>query len=292
MTLGAHPHIGRAIGVAACDAGMRLDIALVRLFGPEVALDDHVGLCKARVDIPVPELGTVRHVRRFCGLRFDPAGEKGLIDQRCIGLRGRIDIDDMRQDFVFDLDQFQRFAGGLCVDGGHRGDSVAIVESLGSRHAVVENVQKLGIAVRQVGQVCCGDDGLDAFDRFGAGCVDPDDPRMGMRAAQYAPDQLTRHVEIRTIARAPGDLVDAIGPQRTGTDRLELLVSKFGIKAHDASPLISAAASATARTILSYPVHRHRFPASQNLISSSVGDGFASRSALAAIRKPGVHTPH
>src|SRR5581483_4848820 len=55
---------------------------------------------------------------------------------------------------------------------------------------------------------------------------------------------------------------------------------------------ISAAAFCTARTILSYPVHRQRLPASHQRISSSVGFGFLSSSAFAATRKPGVQNPH
>src|SRR3972149_3707086 len=40
------------------------------------------------------------------------------------------------------------------------------------------------------------------------------------------------------------------------------------------------------------PVQRQRLPASQNLISCSVGLGFCSRRAVEATRKPGVQMPH
>jgi len=48
------------------------------------------------------------------------------------------------------------------------------------------------------------------------------------------------------------------------------------------------AALSTASKIFRYPVHRHRLPLSASLISSRVGAGFASSSARAASRKPGV----
>ena len=55
---------------------------------------------------------------------------------------------------------------------------------------------------------------------------------------------------------------------------------------------MSAAVSSTARTILSYPVHRHRLPASQNRTSSSLGCEFLRSNASDATSMPDVQMPH
>ena len=55
---------------------------------------------------------------------------------------------------------------------------------------------------------------------------------------------------------------------------------------------ILLAASITALTILSYPVHLQRFPANHRRIRSSEGLGSASKSAFDATINPGVHIPH
>jgi hypothetical protein len=48
-------------------------------------------------------------VRRLFGLGINPLGEKIVVQQRRT-IRHRIfDIDDMRQNLVLDLDQFERF---------------------------------------------------------------------------------------------------------------------------------------------------------------------------------------
>src|SRR6202011_1163413 len=87
-----------------------------------------------------------------------------------------------------------------------------------------------------------------------------------------------------------GDLVDAVRTDRAGADDLEARLVE--VTHADASPRMTAAASSTARMILSYPVQRHRLPASQWRTSASVGFGFFSRSARAATMNPGVQMPH
>src|SRR5207248_4263014 len=53
VALGAHPHLALSVGPDVGKARMRLDIALVRLFGPEGPLDDDIGLLEALLDISV-----------------------------------------------------------------------------------------------------------------------------------------------------------------------------------------------------------------------------------------------
>ena len=74
------------------------------------------------------------------------------------------------------------------------------------------------------------------------------------------------------------------------TEQLECLVDRSGALVvegrRDHAPALAAAW--TARTMLWYPVQRHRFPSSPSRISSSVGFGFSSSSEIVAITNPGV----
>ena len=69
---------------------------------------------------------------------------------------------------------------------------------------------------------------------------------MGMRASDHMPVDLTLHVEVGAVARAAGDFIETVGPDRARTDNFELLIG-----VHAASPRIVLAASNTARMILS-----------------------------------------
>src|SRR5262249_54872641 len=123
---------------------------------------------------------------------------------------------------------------------------------------------------------------------------DRPNPRVGMWAAQDLADQHARRRKVGAEFGSAGHLVQTIGPNRTRAYDLEgiTLGNRLYIERHQRPSRISAAALTTARTILSYPVQRHRFPASQYRTSFSVGFGLRSRSAFEATRKPGVHTPH
>ena len=57
-------------------------------------------------------------------------------------------------------------------------------------------------------------------------------------------------------------------------------------RGRDHAPALAAAS--TARTMLWYPVQRHRFPSSACLISPSDGLGFSFKSETVAITNPGV----
>src|SRR5207302_10956117 len=121
--------------------------------------------------------------------------------------------------------------------------------------------------------------------------IDRDDPRVRMGAPQHAADELAGQAEVGAEARAPGHLVDAVRADRAGPD-VALRVPVRQCLGHGYPFLIVAAASFTSLTILSYPVHRQRLPASQNRISCSDGSGVRSSSALLATRNPGVQIPH
>jgi hypothetical protein len=89
----------------------------------------------------------------------------------------------MRQPLVGDLDQLECLACCPGIDGGHRGDRMAVVERCRPGHAIVEQVAMRLVTTGEVRQVRGRDHRLDALQRLGARGVDADDPRMGVRAA-------------------------------------------------------------------------------------------------------------
>ena len=80
--------------------------------------------------------------------------------------------------------------------------------------------------------------------------------------------------------------------EKTAYEMSDVIVHVSTNFIHYALSFISSATSNTALTILSYPVHLHKLPASQYLTSVSEGEGLWSNNALAAIKKPGVQIPH
>ena len=251
MALRADPQVGGAVGADIRHAGMRLDIALVRLLGLEGAFDDEIGLPETLLDIAMAVLGALGDVGRLVGLGLDALGEDGVVEHGRGGLHRLIDIGHMRQDLIVDLDQLQRLPGRAGIDRGDRGHRMAIIERLLARHAVVEDVVHGGIAIGEIGQVGRGDHRLHAGQLLRLRGVDLPDRGVGVRAAQNAPDQLAGHVEVRAVARAAGHLVDAVGTDGTRADGGEIACGVARIESHGQAPFITLAASWTARTILS-----------------------------------------
>src|SRR4029453_17909176 len=109
-------------------------------------------------------------------------------------------------------------------DGGHR---VALVEGLLPGHHVPHHVpvvhhhlaggDELRRLVREVGP---GDDGLDAGQRLRLGRVDRYDPRVRVRAAQDAADELAGQVVVGPEAGPARHLVHAVRADVAGADRV------------------------------------------------------------------------
>jgi hypothetical protein len=75
---------------------------------------------------------------------------------------------------------------------------------------------------------------------------------MSMRRSQNAADQHSGRRCVGAEARAAGHFVDAVGPQRTGSNDREFSIEGgHHIEGHDQAPCISLAALWTARTTLS-----------------------------------------
>src|SRR5207245_2055000 len=77
---------------------------------------------------------------------------------------------------------------------------------------------------------------------------------------RHGVDGLAGRVELGRAGGGARALVDGVRPDRARADVLGMPVRRLG---HRSPFLIVAAASSTALTILSYPVHRQRLPASQ-----------------------------
>ena len=186
------------------------------------------------------------------GLGSTPSREDRIVVQHGRRrLHRLVDIGHVRQNLVVDLDQLQRLLGRAGIDRGDRGHGVAVIERLLARHAVVEDVVHGRIAIGEVGQIGGGDHRLHAWKLLGLRRVDVPDLRVGVWAAQNAPDQLAGHVEVGAVAGAARHLVDAVGTQWARADRGEIAFQVARIETHGQAPFITLAASWTARTILS-----------------------------------------
>ena len=157
----------------------------------------------------------------------------------------------MRQDLVFDIDELERLLRRIGIDRGDRRHGMAVIERLLARHAVDQHVIHGLIAIGEIRQIRAGDDRLHAGKLLGLRRVDLDDLGMRMRRTQHAAYELARRESIGAVTRTARHLVNAVGTQRPGADDFEFLAGKTGVISHVQAPLISRAASWTARTILS-----------------------------------------
>ncbi len=219
-------------------------------------LDDEIGFLEAGLDVALREADHLGDIRRLRRLRLDTRGEDVVMEERrAVGHR-RLDVHHIRQHFVLHLDQVERLFGDRrrgCRDGGHR---VAFVEHLAPGHAVARQVAQIvrrGADMsplrRHVGKIGAGDDRLDPGERRRLCGIDADDAGVRMGAALDAAPQHARHHHVGAEIGPAGDLVDPVRTDRPGADDLEGRLVE--ITHAEASPLITAAASSTARMILS-----------------------------------------
>src|SRR6185295_11443715 len=101
--------------------------------------------------------------------------------------------------------------------------------------------------------------------------------RVGVRAAQDAAEDHAREPDVGAVLRLARHLLDAVRTDRPGADDLVVSALDGG---HAFCSSIWSAALRTARTILSYPVQRHRLFASQKRTRCSSGCGSLSNRAL------------
>ena len=211
---------------------MRLDVALVDRLGGERAFDDHFGFSPAGVQIAFQELNPLGHVGRRVGGVLVAIGTQMIMQDRRVGGDRAIDIDDMRQNFVIDLDQVQGLARDGLGSGRHGGDGVAVVKRLLAGHHVAGDVAQVhhdlagrGHFIGHVRQIGGGDHRFDAAQSLRFAGVDRANVGMGVRAAQDLADQLARHVEIGAETGATGDFIGPVGARLAGANPFVRLIT-------------------------------------------------------------------
>ena len=231
---------------------MRFDVALVHRLGGVVALYHDLGQLEAGVGVALHIVNALGDVRRLGRHRLHALGDQMVVQQRCTVLHRLGDVDDVRQHLVLDLDQRQGRIGNGVGGGRDRGDGMALIERLLAGHDVARDVAQVDLhlaggddQVGLLGEVLRRHHGFYARQLLGGRDVDRLDQGVGVRAAQHLADQLAGHVEVGAETGAARHLVGAVGTVRTRADPLVLLL------AHRVAPLMSAATSMTARTILS-----------------------------------------
>jgi hypothetical protein len=171
---------------------------------------------------------------------------------RRVGRNGSLDAQHGLEPLVDHHDALRRLAGDLDRCGRHRCHRMALVERLFVRESVVARIAHVEDdfpakrdACAVLRDVRAGNDRLDTRYGFGGTGVDRHDARMSLRAPQEHAVQHPWQREVGAVVRPAGDLIHSVVTDRTGADVLILGV------AHAVASLISAAASRTARTILS-----------------------------------------
>ena len=109
-----------------------------------------------------------------------------VADQRRVGVERLARVDDRRQRLVLDVDQRERVAGDVLVDGDHERHLLPLEADLVAREhrlRVVGDRRHPGQAQRL--EVLGGDDRRDAGMRERARGVDREDLGVGVRAAQH-----------------------------------------------------------------------------------------------------------
>ena len=107
LALAAGPDLHLAVGCGRDNASVRLDIGLMHGLGGILALDDHVGLAKARRDVALRKANPLGDVGGLFRLGVDALREEIVMQQRgAVGHR-LLNVNDVWQHFVLDLDQFE-----------------------------------------------------------------------------------------------------------------------------------------------------------------------------------------
>ncbi len=84
-----------AVGAVGAQAGMRLDIGLVHRLGGVAALDDDLGVLEAGLDVALVEVHALGDVRGLGRLRLDARGEQVVVQHRRVVRHRRLDVDDV-----------------------------------------------------------------------------------------------------------------------------------------------------------------------------------------------------
>src|ERR1700737_4389507 len=189
-----------------------------------------------------------------------------------IAVQRRFRVEKSGQVIELDVDCSDRLLGYFQRGGGNSGDRMS-----DKQHPVERKYARVAHRLPEAYRRYIGgrDDAANARNFGCAGDIQLADQGMRPAAAQNLPKQHAGQSEVRGVDMLSRDLADAIQPRQALTgDAMGVCVHGF-----DPATDIRSAASATASTILRYPVHLHRVPAMASRISSRLGrhPGFSSR---------------
>ena len=207
---------------------MWLDIALMHRLGRKAPLDDDIGLAEAGSGVAFRKGHPLGNVRWLFRLGLDTLGEEIVMQQRRIRGHCRFYIDDMRQRFVVDVDQLDRFGRDRRRKGRHRSDGVALVEHFAPRHDIARQITEVhraladeGLFRADLGKVSGGHDRLDPGERQCLVGIDPEDAGMGLGTAlDLAVKHARDHRSAPKLAR-PVTFSNPIWTNGPGTDNLQ-----------------------------------------------------------------------
>ena len=224
---------------------MGFDITLMHRRGAEAAFHHHFGFSETLINIAklVFQLA--------CDIGSLAVKLNEIMQDRRIGLDRVFRVNHPGQNLIFHFDQLQRLGRHFFGDGGNGGDRVAMEQRLFARHDVaahpahILNAEHHGFVEWEIHHILMRHHGLHAGMRFRLRGIDGNDARMRVRAAQHLAPDHAGHIGIGGIGSAARHLFRTIGTDRVFADPF------VGHIVHQAAPLISAAVSITARTILS-----------------------------------------
>ena len=127
-----------------------------------------------------------------------------VVDGRCAGFEGGIDVEDRGEDLVLHLDEIEGLLGDLFGGGRNEGHRIAHVP-----HLLVEDAHVAGCAAPEVGDVFPREDRLHTAERQGLALVDPLDEGVGVGTSQHLAVEEVLELQIVRVLYRPGD--DVVG---------------------------------------------------------------------------------
>ena len=220
--------------------GVRLDVALVRHRGAELALDDDLRLGEARLGVAerhyqvlgdvgllvgrLVALGVVGGLRQLLGAQVG-VQHRGGVGHRLLHVQHRGQL------LVLDLDQVEGVLGDVRVGRADGGDRVAAEDQLlvGEQEAAQpaqrrQAADRRDDAVAGVRQVRRGEHGEHALERLRLRGVDADQARVGDGAALDASVEHPRQPHVGAVPCPSGHLVGSVVADGAGSDHLVGLV--------------------------------------------------------------------
>ena len=201
--------------------------------GGELALDNHVGLGEALVEVAALELEVAGDVAVNAGVIAagealgDGAGGHGLVEEGSVVAHGFDGIENDGEGLVLNLDQIKGFLGHVGVEGGDGGHGVALVERLllgeavlGEEAGVPHRFAVVDHHVLHDGYIGGCDDSLHVGKGLGLARIDGNDAGVAVGTAQDFAVQGAGQVDVGAVLGASRYLVDAVVADGAASDHL------------------------------------------------------------------------